>query len=95
MFRNLIIFYVEELLAPRPTPKLEDHPLLAVRNCLFMYSRTTVSADSVSAVLVIRGLLRTDVRFKYLRLNLPASTLVDLKLTCIGFATIRGFGYPR
>jgi len=23
------------LLAPRPTPKLEDNPLSAVRNCLF------------------------------------------------------------
>jgi hypothetical protein len=27
------VFYGEELLAPRPTPKLEDHP--AVRDCLF------------------------------------------------------------
>jgi hypothetical protein len=35
MFRNVIIFYDEELLAPRPTPKLEDHPLSAVRECLF------------------------------------------------------------
>jgi hypothetical protein len=26
MFRNVIIFYGEELLAPRPIPKLEDHP---------------------------------------------------------------------
>jgi hypothetical protein len=34
-FRNMIIFYSEELLAPRPTPKLEDHPLSAVRDCLF------------------------------------------------------------
>jgi hypothetical protein len=34
MFRNVIIFY-GELLAPRPTPKLEDHPLSAVRDCLF------------------------------------------------------------
>jgi hypothetical protein len=34
-FRNKIIFYGEELLAPRPTPKLEDHPLSAVRDCLF------------------------------------------------------------
>jgi hypothetical protein len=25
--RNIVIFYGEELLAPRPTPKLEDHPL--------------------------------------------------------------------
>jgi hypothetical protein len=34
-FRNKIIFYCEELLAPRPTPKLEDHPLSAVRDGLF------------------------------------------------------------
>jgi hypothetical protein len=34
-FRNKIIFYGEELLAPRPTPKLEDHLLSAVRDCLF------------------------------------------------------------
>ena len=30
-----IRFYREELLAPPPTPKLEDHQLSAVRNCLF------------------------------------------------------------
>jgi hypothetical protein len=35
MVRNVIIFYGEELLAPRPTPKLEDHPLSAIRDCLF------------------------------------------------------------
>jgi hypothetical protein len=35
MVRNIIIFYVEELLAARPTPKLEDHPFSAVRDCLF------------------------------------------------------------
>jgi hypothetical protein len=29
------IFYGEGLLAPRPTPKLEDHPLSFVRGCLF------------------------------------------------------------
>jgi hypothetical protein len=34
MFCNMVIFYSEELLAPRPTPKLEDHPLLAVCDCL-------------------------------------------------------------
>jgi hypothetical protein len=32
--RNKLIFY-GELLAPRQTPKLEYHPLLAVRDCLF------------------------------------------------------------
>jgi len=35
MFRNKIRFYGEELLAPRLTPKLEDHHLSAVRDCLF------------------------------------------------------------
>jgi hypothetical protein len=34
-FRSKVIFYGEELLAPRPTPKLEGHPLSAVRDCLF------------------------------------------------------------
>ena len=33
--RNMISFYGEELLAPRPNPKLEDQPLSAVRDCLF------------------------------------------------------------
>jgi hypothetical protein len=35
MFRNIILFYVEDWLTPRPTPTLEDHPLSAVRNSLF------------------------------------------------------------
>jgi hypothetical protein len=32
----MAIFYGEELLAPRPNHKLEDHPLSAVRDCLFI-----------------------------------------------------------
>jgi hypothetical protein len=34
IIRNKLIFYGEEL-SPRPTPKLEDHLLLALRDCLF------------------------------------------------------------
>jgi len=34
MLRNKASFY-GELSAPRPTPKLEDHTLSAVRDCLF------------------------------------------------------------
>jgi hypothetical protein len=30
-----LFFYREELLSPLPTPKLEGHPLSAVRDCLF------------------------------------------------------------
>jgi len=35
LFHNMILFYGEELLAPRPTPKLEDYLLSGVRDCLF------------------------------------------------------------
>jgi hypothetical protein len=34
-FRNKLFLYGEELLAPRTTTKLEDHPLSAVRDYLF------------------------------------------------------------
>jgi len=34
-FRNTTSFYGEELLAPCPTPKLEDHFLLALLDYLF------------------------------------------------------------
>jgi hypothetical protein len=32
---NIISFYGEELLTPCPTPKMEDHSLSAVHDCLF------------------------------------------------------------
>ena len=34
-FLGTPLFDGELVLAPRPTPKLEEHPLSAVRNCLF------------------------------------------------------------
>jgi hypothetical protein len=34
-FRGMAIFYGEELLASHPNPKMEDHPLSALRDCLF------------------------------------------------------------
>ena len=35
MLRNMLRFYCAKLLARRPTPKLENHPLSAVRERLF------------------------------------------------------------
>ena len=35
MFRTMTSLYGEELLPPHPTSKLEEHPLSAVRDCLF------------------------------------------------------------
>ena len=51
MVRNVVRFYGEELLAPRPGSKLEDHPLSAVRYCLF---------DIFAAALHIAG--RSSIR---------------------------------
>jgi len=42
MFRNILTFYCEKLLAPRPTPKLDYHPFSAVRDCLFNILATTL-----------------------------------------------------
>ena len=46
----MIHFYGEELLAPRPTPKLEDHPLSAVRDCLFNIFAATLHIGSRSSI---------------------------------------------
>jgi hypothetical protein len=43
-FVTWLVFYGEELLAPRPTHKLEDHPLSAVRDCLFNIFAVTLHA---------------------------------------------------
>jgi hypothetical protein len=41
LFCNTIRFYSKELLTPRPTPKLKDHPLSVVCDCLFnMFAAT-------------------------------------------------------
>jgi len=41
-----IFFYGEELLPLRPTPKLEDHPLSVVRDCLFDIFAASVHIES-------------------------------------------------
>jgi len=42
IFCNKILLYAEELSAPRPTPKLEDHPLSADHDCLFNTFKATL-----------------------------------------------------
>ena len=50
VFRNNIRFYGEELLAPRPTPKLEDHSLSAFRDCLFNIFASTLHTGGSSSI---------------------------------------------
>jgi hypothetical protein len=49
-FRNKLIFYGEELLAPRPTPMLEDHPLSAARDCLLYIRSYSPYPEGVSSI---------------------------------------------
>jgi hypothetical protein len=50
-FRNKTSFYTEELLAPLRTPKLEDHPLSALRDCLFNIFAAAPHIGSRSSIL--------------------------------------------
>ena len=48
------VFHGEELLAPRPTPKLEDHPLSVVRYCLFNILAATLHIGGHSSIRNLR-----------------------------------------
>jgi len=50
----MILSYGEELLAPRPTRKLEDHPVSAVRDCLFSIFAATLSIGGRSSIRNLR-----------------------------------------
>jgi len=54
IFYNRIRFYGEELLAPRPTPKLEDHPLSAVRDFSFNIFAATLHIGGRSSICNLR-----------------------------------------
>ena len=54
IFRTMTRFYGEELLTPRPTPKLEDHPLSATRDCLFNIFAATIHIGGHSSIRNVR-----------------------------------------
>jgi hypothetical protein len=50
MFRNIVRFYGEKLLALHPTPKLEYHPLSAVRDFLFIVFAVPSASGNLSSI---------------------------------------------
>ena len=48
------MFYKEGLLAPCPTPKLDDHPLSAVHDCLFNLFAATLHIGGRSSICKLR-----------------------------------------
>ena len=69
-------FYREGLLAPRPTPKLEDHPMSAVRDCLFNLFAATHRHHYLKRVFAANSLDNTMTYFYYIiySTTLPHST---------------------
>jgi hypothetical protein len=54
-FESKFIFYGERLLAPHPTPQLEDHTLSFARDCLFnIYSQLPSIAGGRSSIRNLR-----------------------------------------
>jgi hypothetical protein len=51
---NMICFYDEDLFAPHPTPKLQYHALLAVRDCLFNIFTATLHIGVRSSIRNLR-----------------------------------------
>ena len=71
LFRNKAIFDAEEFLAPRPTPKLDDHPLSAVRDCLSNIFAATLHIGGRSSIRNLRTphAVVTGTGFIWLRLG--------------------------
>jgi len=68
---------MDGLLAPRPTPKLEDHPSSAVRDCLFNLFAATILIGDRSSIrnLRTRHVLLTGTH--YMALNITAFEIFD------------------
>jgi hypothetical protein len=49
-FRNEFVFYGKGLLAPRPTPKMEDHLLSFGRGCLFNIFAANLQLEDVPSI---------------------------------------------
>jgi hypothetical protein len=50
VFRNRTRFHGEDFLAPRPTTKIEDHPLSTARDCLFNILTATLHIGGRSSI---------------------------------------------
>jgi hypothetical protein len=53
-FSNMIHFYGEELLAPRPNPKVKNHPFSVVRDCFFHLFAATLHVGGGSSIRNLR-----------------------------------------
>jgi hypothetical protein len=100
----MIRFYGEQL-APRPTPKLEDHPLSAVRDRLFNIFAATlhIGGRSASRNLRMRHALVTEAHLSWRaqtaddfrrNLRLPALYISDDTGNVLSYRAAAWLAYP-
>jgi len=77
-FVKMRVFYGEELLAPRPTPKLEDHSLWSGSDCLFSTFAITVHMWEVVLPCVRNKLTMKKSYFKWGKQNLVVRWHVEM-----------------
>jgi hypothetical protein len=73
-FRNRFTVYGEKFLAPRPTPKFEDHFLSAVRDCLFNIFEATLAVFFVRNLRTRHAVVTRDLP------NMDRKLIVKIKL---------------
>jgi hypothetical protein len=92
MFRNMIRFDGGELLAPRPTSKLEDHPLLAVRDCLCSIFSSTLHIGGRSSIRNLRTchavLTVNHLSVKQVTVNLTSNKRIQLRYVKLLFVRV-------
>jgi hypothetical protein len=86
------VFYGEAaLLAPRPTPKLEDHPSSAVRDCLFNLFAATLHTGGLSsirnlrkrhAVVTLAVAYYSNIRYRPIFIDNTVSVTVTVAVLC-------------
>jgi hypothetical protein len=74
VFCNKLIFYSEELLAPRPTPKLEDHPVGCPRLLIQQIRSYPQKLEGVSSICNLRMRHAVVTRDAVLRNIFPNSS---------------------
>jgi hypothetical protein len=75
------------LLAPRPTPKLEDHPLSAVRDCLFNIFAATQDSLNIKLLKIEMSHLFQSVLFgSQIHVLVKSITVPDGKLKLLEWA---------
>jgi len=79
IFRKTQHFYGEELLAPRPTPKLEDHPLSAVRGCLFERWMRTIIIIIIIIIIISNYFITSMHKLEVLRFGSVSGVVLVMK----------------